>query len=557
MNKERIGSGRRVVQAPVQHGHHGGGRQLPPYAPCFSITPLTPGVLLYASGTRLDAFRLLNPTAAKAFLSRRTSIAAIANGSMQPSPSSIAKVVSSRYTCRSRQVQQLALLLAPLSPSPQAIVLYGLPSTGKTSVLRTLLSQTTGEHPHVIIPCKECITTRHLLERTVADVLDSLIHFEQQRSDVATVNNDASLDGGKYTRTENYAALVAHLERLLAHRVEKFILAFDSVDTLTESPGTLLPALVRLGECIPNLTVVFTLITPSPGIFHRSGINYVHFPAYTRDEALTILSHTPLPIDPSSTPDSQPDSDSIWLWTHFTTAVWDSLSSIAGNDIPSFHTLCQNLWPTFTEPIRSGKYKPREFSRLMIAQRALFQKDDALTSMSTITMSNPPPTSHTTTTTTTDPTLPETAIHLLCASYLASHNPPRTDTIHFSEWSERKRRRRKRGPAKRTALSQHRHIPRQQLPPAPFTLQRLLAIHSAIYPHPVTTKAHPAAVPEAAQTDVLTAIATLTESRLLVRSAGSGDPLDEAARWRVNVGWEVVVALGREAGVEMGDWVAE
>ena len=477
---------------------------------------------------------------------------------MYSSPESIATAVSAHYACRSQQIEQLAHLFAPSLPSPQATILHGLPSTGKSSIIRSVLSSSSKDTPFAIISCKECITTRHLLERTVVDILDALVSFEEQEPDLTTTGDVTSLDVKNYTRTENLASLAVHLERLLSRRQKKFVLVFDSVDAQTENPGALLSGLVRLPEVIPTLSVVFTLVTPDPGLFHRSGISFVNFPAYTRNEALTILSQTPQLIASESV-DYEPDDNTIWLWTRFTTAVWDSLASIAARDIPSFRALCEKLWPTFTQPVRDGKYKPREFSRIMVAQRAMFQSDEALVDNIAFEHQNvggkieregkEEPAA---------PSLPAFAIYILCAAYLASYNPARFDTVYFSEWSERKKkRRRKGGVQKRKSQSQHRSITRQHLPPAPFTLARLLAVHSAVYPHPVTTATHPGTVPETHQTDILAAVATLSSARLLVRSTGGGDPLDDGARWRVVVGWDTVLRMGRKVGIEMSDWLAD
>jgi len=165
--------------------------------------------------------------------------------------------------------------------------------------------------------------------------------------------------------------------------------------------------------------------------------------------------------------------------------------------------------------------------------------------------------------------LPYYSKYLLCAAYLASHNPPRTDPIHFSRFASTKRKRtrnpsstlgttRNRSTLSSTANttltnpsnSRNRKIPRRLLAASPFPLERLLAIFHAIVPGkaPVTA-------------DVYMQIATLTGLRLLVRggTAGTvgGDAVEAAARWRVNVGWEYALTVGRSVGFEMEEFVAE
>ena len=85
--------------------------------------------------------------------------------------------------------------------------------------------------------CAECVTGRHLLERTVAAVHQSL---QAAGDGVAKDYNP---------RCENLSALVVHLQRLLKSE-EKFVLVLDGVDKQREAPPTLLPALARLGEFV-------------------------------------------------------------------------------------------------------------------------------------------------------------------------------------------------------------------------------------------------------------------------------------------------------------------
>ncbi len=55
------------------------------------------------------------------------------------------------------------------------------------------------------------------------------------------------------------------------------------------------------------------------------------------------------------------------------------------------------------------------------------------------------------------------------------------------------------------------------------------------------------------------AIATLASLRLMVRTSASAnaDVLDAGAKWKVNVGWEVVRGVARSVGVEIEDFVIE
>lgn len=135
---------------------------------------------------------------------------------------------------------------------------------------------------------------------------------------------------------------------------------------------------------IPNLVTVFIVTYPPQGFLHKSGTPYVHFPSYTKEEALQIIFRFPPSIyeEPHSPSDDyseeQQAEDNAWLWTRFCAAVWDSLAKSAARDVVSFRHLAEKLWRPFVASIIDGTYGTRDFSRLMVAKRGLFQSEDML-----------------------------------------------------------------------------------------------------------------------------------------------------------------------------------
>ena len=145
-------------------------------------------------------------------------------------------------------------------------------------------------------------------------------------------------------------------------------------------------------------------------------------------------------------------------------------------------------------------------------------------------------------------TLPYYPAHLLVASYLASHNPPKHDITLFSKSSLSKRRKRGGG----TALiphraSKHRKISRKLLGPQPFPLERLFAIFHAILPHTYSSGG----------ADIICQLATLVGLRLIVKSGGAGDILEWNTKWRVNVGWEFVRDVARGVAFDVESYIIE
>jgi origin recognition complex subunit 5 len=384
---------------------------------------------------------------------------------------------------------------------------------------------------------------------------------------------------GPIARCENLSQLVVELSRLLANwktseedGKRRFVLVFDGIDRQRDAPLTLVPALARLGEVvrpsplhhaslpqltlqIPSLTTLFLLTSPRPQLLHFPGVPHILFPSYTKSELLLISSLTlPNPLLPTS------EKDTRETHTRFLSAVYDSLSKHSGRDILSFQHVAARLWPRFIRPVLSGDLSPTPFSRLLLANRRLFQDDSVLIPSTISAPTSKPQTepqtkalkSHT-----IHQALPFYSRLLLVASYLASYNPPRLDAVLFMKTALQKRRKKGGGTAltrtTKASASKSRKISRKLLGPQAFVLERMLAIFHAIREESRGAMGRGNVNGSA---DLQMAIATLLSLRLLVR-VGNADSLDGGARYRVAVGWEVVRSVGRSVGIEVEEWVGD
>ena len=303
------------------------------------------------------------------------------------------------------------------------------------------------------------------------------------------------------------------------------------------------------------------MTAPRPNFLHFPGAPHIHFPPYTKQELLQILSLTnpspKLPGDEKGTND---------VWTRFAAVVWDSLAKHSGRDILSMRSICLRLWPRFITPVLEGTHSASQFSRLLLANRSLFQSDSILIP-SIIT---DPPTTSTPPTSAQgkkyqglDAQLPYYSRLLLVAAYLASFNPPRTDQIFFMKAAAAKRR--KKGGATvaskvRPGVSRHRKISRKLLGPQAFVLERMLAIFHAIKDD-ADSKGRYEKEKEltSGSADIEMGIATLVTLRLLAKigSANAGDALEAGTKYRVAVGWEMIRGVARSVGVEAEDYLFE
>ncbi|KAF4613402.1 hypothetical protein G7Y89_g15484 [Cudoniella acicularis] len=267
-----------------------------------------------------------------------------------------------RFPCREDPIRSLATLLSIRGAPSKNIVLYGLEATGKSAITKAVLEELSSptkngivnggnEHAqdtlrYAIIKSAECISGRHLLEQTLGAV--------------------AKATGweGHIGRGENLSQLVIEIGKILeAWRAEqedrenrRLVLVFDGIDRQRDAPPTLLPALARLGEIIPNLTTLYITTSPRPNFLHLPGVPHIHFQPYTKTDLLTIISHTaPSPSLLTG------EKDTTDVWTRFTSAVYDSLTKHSSRDILSFRSLSLRLWPQFIKPILDGTLSPSPF----------------------------------------------------------------------------------------------------------------------------------------------------------------------------------------------------
>ncbi|THX61878.1 hypothetical protein D6D06_00329 [Aureobasidium pullulans] len=448
-------------------------------------------------------------------------------------PDEVVLSLTNQWPCRDLQIKTLSALLSPRLISPGTLVVHGPESTAKTGLLKSYLELSGLKH--AFIPCSECITGRHFLERTLAACVNAI----EQAVDI-------SLDGVIPSRCESLSTLTSSFVRLF-EGIDKFVLVLDGIDEQREAPPTLLPTLARLGQLISCLSIVMVVTYPHPRLLHLPGAPHIYFSPYTREQAIQIASVRPQaifnePLSPSANySDELAAEDDAWLWSRYCAAVWDSLASGAARDIVTFKSILDKLWQPFVQPIVDGTYGTRDFSKLMVAQRKIFQAESCL-----LDSVIDEPQEDTTVLTDVTHDLPYYSKWLLCAAYLASFNPARQDNIYFMKATERKRRR-KGGGAIAGRESKNRKIPRHLLSPSPFPLDRLLAILHAVLPHDLTPTM-----------DIYTQLATLCSLRLLLRTAViGGDLLEPGAKWKVNFGWEYALKLARSVGFDITDHVAE
>ncbi|CAG9973393.1 unnamed protein product [Clonostachys byssicola] len=444
--------------------------------------------------------------------------------------------VLQKFPCRERQIRSLATLLTPSAAPCRNLTVHGVEATGKTAVITSLLrniARHVSSLRYSVVHTDQCITARHLFESIVSAVSESL---------------DASRNRQR-TRCETLAQLDVELCQFLKYETKetdfRFVLVLDALDRARDAPPTLIPAMARLSEIIPCLTVVFIMTGPRADHLRAPSSPSLLFPPYEKTELIRILSLTP-PQLPVANTTSQEIVD---LWPRFCAAVYDALVRSAARSLPAFRRACDTLWPRFVDPVEKGLYKPTEFSKLLVAGRTHFQDESVLNPS---IVSRRPGQGPITGKAGADlpALLPRTARILLLCAYLASHNATRHDQALFSTHHALGRRNRRAN----GSSSKHRKIARKLLGAHVFVLERMLAIFAAVRLEWID---HPTLGKGGLDGDVGMALSTLTSLRLLHRVGTGGDVMDRGGKWRINVGWDVVRGVGRSVGVEVEEWLID
>ncbi|KAK4144081.1 origin recognition complex subunit 5 C-terminus-domain-containing protein [Dichotomopilus funicola] len=460
---------------------------------------------------------------------------------------------------------------------------------------------------YAMVNSSECITSRHLFE-TVVGKVSTALHWDAAPARCETVSS----------LTVELSKMLKYNSRPDGFR---FVLVFDAIDRQRDAPHTLLPALARLSEIIPCLTTVFIVTSPPPNFLLSSFTPHLHFPTYTKPDFIAILSTTPPRALPNTTDQETIDlwarftaavhdalaraaSRTLPSFRHACAALWPRFTAPIHAGTHSAREFSKLLVAARVHFQDERLLDPGVLALPSTTNQKpsppLSTAPPQSTTTSTTTTNHPLPvptrsiTATTTSTSNTTPSanagadlahlLPTIARLLLLASYLASHNPTRHDLTLFSTHYHGRRKRRggagTGGAGRGRPRSKHRKIARKLLGAHAFVLERMLAIFEAVkgewgyFPPEESDRGnnHGGGGGGDVDADIAMAVATLASLRLLVKVGGGGggssagggggfggvaDVMDRGGKWRVNVGWEVIKALGRGVGVEVEEWLME
>ncbi|KAJ3310854.1 Origin recognition complex subunit 5 [Blyttiomyces sp. JEL0837] len=398
-----------------------------------------------------------------------------------------------RFPGRSNEVMLLrSMIQMTRLECMQPIFIYGLPSTGKTTVVQGVF-EATFQHcrnSYAYVNCFETFNLRllfdHILSQLTSEPADFSFDGDEEEEDG---ENEAQLDlkmgnggdGGKVTRRCDSLNDFVNILRDICREEKTGPANGMDVDTdaMTEPPATTITKERALSE-----DPVF-----------------IHFPQYSKDILSnaspvfqsTSYVHMPVVLN-SNCSHSLPDMQSILfldcpadadrdLFRTFVELVVNVLEKPCKN-LSEMRYIIRLLYPKYTEPVTRGHATKEQTTRLYKHIQTYFK--DVLDKLytrqissaeweTTVSKEKSDKISTIIHQSAVDANLPDNAVYLLFASFIASYNPPRFDVRFFSKSSEGRTRQSK--TIKKVTKSKLRQ---QLLGPKAFPVERMLAIFFSI-----------------------------------------------------------------------------
>lgn len=427
-----------------------------------------------------------------------------------------------RYPGRQVQIQSLIELVGnPHLPAIPSLIVYGLPSTGKTSILKELSNTFPPRHA-AFINCVECYSPKLIFEYALNEWAGTVPCLE---------------NGFKgYARCDSPCDFVKHVKSIInKDDGSNHYLIIDKAELLREMPPAVLATLMTLPQSSNRNISVILISTISWEKFRNAKIAMpepymLHFPQYTETETITILKN--------ECPQNW-DSD---LLEAFVNQLYSKLRP-GCRDIAELAHFVKILFPKYIKPVTDGKVDSRHHHKLAKLVNAEIQEAISklyLREASAEAYKNEGVTK-TDSAEANQVELPTVSRFLLIASFLASYNPARLDSRFFAKGADGSKRKNKVGI--QAGRDRTKQLLRQQLQgPKAFPVERMLAIFYNILPIPIPNTI-----------DIQQQIASLIALRLLTRLTAL-DRLD-AMKCKCNVSYEFIQRVAHSVSFAIGQYL--
>ncbi|KAF7285634.1 hypothetical protein GWI33_010287 [Rhynchophorus ferrugineus] len=438
-----------------------------------------------------------------------------------------AKLLALRQTFpgRESQIDQLRNLYGwenePLAPS---VYIYGGPSTGKSAVVLKFFE--TLEIRHANVNLIECYSAKILFE----SILNQLTGH---RLDPRV--------GTPYAKCDTLKEFIEHLQNVDKEiNLSRCVVILDKAEELRTMDHNLLPSFLRLQELSNlSLSVIFLSEIVFEKYYFRLNIIEpikIHFPQYTKDELLEILSFDfDLVRELIGNNFSQPIQFDIDFFRNYLN-VFLSVFYRACRDLSELRHMSRRNFLKYCEPITRNEFTIKDSMALWkhiapILKNSLevlylrVSTDDASKPIENFAHSLE---------------LPFYAKYLLIAAYLASYNSAKDDKRLFMKYHGKKTKT-QRDVKQKSKVSEKLNT---QMGPNAFTLDRLLAIFYSILYDKVGFNNH-----------LLIQVSSLVELQLL--SLASDSSTLDGRKYKCNVNFDCIQSISKMVGFNIRKYLSD
>lgn len=453
------------------------------------------------------------------------------------------------------------------------VVIEGPKSSGKTYTLRRYLKYLKTRYgvESIEVECQYCVSGRDVLQR----VLKELIGFfklkyteaENEISKCEGVSNFggclkqvlAGAGGGAGVRGDGGVVVVVD--------------GLDSLDS-REDVESVVKCLAKMHEQNPSVngvTFVVTCLRYDALNCQTLSLPNVRFEAYSAEQLKGILSTRlvdklwPMGLIENHMGGTIDRSRRDQIFAQFVGLMMDTYREYFGSAIEVIEPVVCRIWPIFLDPIvRRGVYQVgtndvlttflenkdilsseevvfREFqntSRQLVNDQ--YDQDPLLTKLlDGIDRDN---------TANGNFDLSKKVKYLVIASFLASFNDPKFDSLYFTKEGGGVKRRRN---VQRPRITRTEGVLRREMAvPQTFRMERFLAILRSIWLE------NEGEEPLSNDVGLLNEMASLSALRIIVKQS-QGDTIGGQTKWKCNVQWDIVERFAKDVGFAIENYLQE
>lgn len=437
---------------------------------------------------------------------------------------------------RENQIRELYNIIGtPEERYGSSIFIHGGPSTGKSSITKTMMKKLNIRHAFLNVT--ECYTSKILFESILNKLSDHKI--------------DPSI-GQPYAKCDNMMDFLLYLQQIHEDLgLSGSFIVLDNAEKLRTMEFNILPAFLRLREVSElSISVIFITELPFEKFYGKQGLEEpikIYFPQYNKDELLNILAgdvhHAKQMV--LTKYDELLDFDQEFYRNYVN--VFLSVFYRVCRDLSELRYMARINFLKYCEPIMNKETSINDSMALFRKAAPTLKSSLEVLYLRIVDDRTPSEVgkqsvglvlSKENVARTLE--LPFYAKYLLIAAFLASYNPAKDDKRFFVKFHGKKMKTKKDIKSK-SKISEQLNT---QLGPKPFSLDRLLAIFYAILDENIGFNNH-----------LLVQLSSLVELQLLT-SLSDSYVLD-GHKYKCNVNFDFIQTISKMVGFSIRKYLSD